>query len=79
MLENEELESLIKEIKGLLNEVLKEQINLKKYVELKHIVTMKKLDKINEYNKINDMTNQVFERRMIAIEENISKLIKLKQ
>ena len=79
MLEKEEIESLVKEIKGLLNEVLKEQINLRKDVELKHIVTMKKLDKINEYNKISDMTNQVFERRIANIEENVGKLVKSKQ
>ena len=79
MLEKEEIESLVKEIKGLLNEVLKEQINLRKDVELKHIVTMKKLDKINEYNKISDMTNQVFERRIANIEEKVGKLVKSKQ
>ena len=77
MEEQENYKSLIIEIKELLEEVIEEQKNLGKDIENKYKVTMKKLDKINEYNRIEDMTNQVFERRMSAIEENVSKLLKV--
>lgn len=51
------LEELIIEINAVLEEIKKEQINIKKITEQNHKVNMKKFSKLIEYNEICDMTN----------------------
>jgi hypothetical protein len=41
-----------------------------------HAINMKKLDKLQEYNKIADMTNQLFEKRLLGLEQAIQQLTK---
>ncbi len=69
-----ELKSLIEEIKEVLNEVRNEQINETKISAERHKLYMKNLSKLEEYNKILDMTNQVFEKRLLAIEKSLEKM-----
>jgi len=71
----ETLESLIGEIKELLNEVRNEQISCKQEMERHHKVTMKKLDKLREFEEIADMTNIVFEKRFSNIEQALVKML----
>lgn len=53
-----------------INEVIK---YLKKQsIDLKNI--LKKIDKMQEFHEINDMTNQVFERRLIVIEDDLKQM-----
>ena len=66
--EKQNLESLIAEIKELLNELKNEQNNMAIKLEKHHGVTMQKLEKLREFDEIADMTNQVFERRISNIE-----------
>ena len=66
--EKQNLESLIAEIKELLNELKNEQNNIAIKLEKHHGVTMQKLEKLREFDEILDMTNQVFERRISNIE-----------
>ena len=61
----ENLESLIEAINELLNEVRKEQIMENKNAEKRHKACMQNLSKLREYNKIADMTNQIFENKMM--------------
>ncbi len=63
------LEELILQINEILNEIKSEQINMKRMVEQNHKVNMKKFSKLIEYNEICDMTNQVFEKRILSIEK----------
>ena len=69
--ENENLESLIGEIKELLDGIIIEQEKMQKNMEKHHNVTMKKLDQLREYDEILDMTNQLFERRIANIEQAV--------
>ena len=71
--ENENLESLIGEIKELLDGIIIEQEKMQKNMEKHHNVTMKKLDQLREYDEILDMTNQLFERRIANIEQAVLK------
>ena len=68
------LEELIIEINAVLEEIKKEQINIKKITEQNHKVNMKKFSKLIEYNEICDMTNQVFEMRLSNIEDFLFRL-----
>lgn len=70
------LEELIIEINAVLEEIKKEQINIKKITEQNHKVNMKKFLKLIEYNEICDMTNQVFEKRISSIEALLYEVFK---
>ncbi len=73
--EKETLESLIGEIKELLNEVKSEQASTKQEMVRHHKVTMRKLDKLREFEEIADMTNIVFEKRFSNIEQALVKML----
>lgn len=73
------LKQLITEINVLLNEIKKEQIEMSKEVEKNHKVNMQKFSKLIEFNEICDMTNQVFERRLSAIERKLNSIIEKKR
>lgn len=73
------LKQLITEINVLLNEIKKEQIEMSKEVEKNHKVNMQKFSKLIEFNEICDMTNQVFERRLSAIERKLNSRIEKKR
>ncbi len=68
----EAIREAVKELKG----VQEEQIEgIKKYNRILNI----KLDKLREFNEICDMTNQLFETRLLNMEERIKKLeVKIK-
>lgn len=70
------LEELIMEINAVLEEIKKEQINVKKMTEQNHKVNMQKFSKLIEYDKICDMTNQVFEKRISNIEALLYEVFK---
>ena len=70
------LNQLITEINVLLNELKKEQIEMSKKVENNHKVNMQKFSKLIE---ICDMTNQIFERRLYAIENKLNSIIEKKR
>ena len=70
------LEELIIEINAVLEEIKKEQIDIKKITEQNHKVNMKKFSKLIEYNEICDMTNQVFEKRISSIEALLYEVFK---
>lgn len=70
------LEELIIEINAVLEEIKKEQINVKKMTEQNHKVNMQKFSKLIEYNEICDMTNQVFEKRISSIEALLYEVFK---
>ena len=72
------LNQLITEINVLLNELKKEQIEMSKKVENNHKVNMQKFSKLIEFNEICDMTNQIFERRLYAIENKLNSIIEKK-
>ncbi len=72
----ENLETLITQINELLNEIKKEQINLKKDIANNHKVNMQKFSKLIEYTKIADMTNTVFEKRISSIEKLLYEVFK---
>lgn len=69
-----ELESLIEEIKEILKEIRKDQINEINLSDQRHKLYMKNLSKLEEYNKILDMTNQVFEKRLLSIEKSLERM-----
>lgn len=69
-----ELESLIEEIKEILKEIRKDQINEINLSDQRHKLYMKNLSKLQEYNKILDMTNQVFEKRLLSIEKSLERM-----
>ena len=73
--QKQDLETLIEEVKELLNEVRNEQTNAKKETERHHKVTMRKLDKLREFEEIADMTNIVFEKRFSNIEQALVKML----
>ena len=73
------LEELIMEINVVLDEIKKEQINVKKMTEQNHKVNMQKFSKLIEYDEICDMTNQIFERRLYAIENKLNSIIEKKR
>ena len=70
------LEELIMEINVVLDEIKKEQINVKKMTEQNHKVNMQKFSKLIEYDEICDMTNKVFERRISSIEALLDEVFK---
>ena len=70
----DELESLIEEIKEVLEEIRKDQIDEIKTSQERHKLYMKNLSKLQEYNQILDMTNQVFETRLLSIEKSLQKI-----
>ena len=73
------LKQLITEIDVLLNELKNEQIEITKNIEKNHKVNMQKFSKLIEFNEICDMTNQVFERRLSAIESKLNSIIEKKR
>ena len=73
------LKQLITEINILLNEIKKEQIEMSNKIEKNHKVNMQKFSKLIEFNEICDMTNQVFERRLSAIERKLNNIIEKKR
>ena len=73
------LNQLITEINVLLNELKKEQIEMSKKVENNHKVNMQKFSKLIEFNEICDMTNQIFEIRLYAIENKLNSIIEKKR
>ena len=73
------LNQLITELNVLLNELKKEQIEMSKKVENNHKVNMQKFSKLIEFNEICDMTNQIFERRLCAIENKLNSIIEKKR
>ncbi len=73
-LANKTLEQQIEEINKTLKELQHNQTEEITLLKKNHAVNMKKLDKIQEYNKISDMTNQLFEQRLLVIENTIMKL-----
>ena len=73
------LKQLIIEINVLLNELKNEQIEITKNIEKNHKVNMQKFSKLIEFNEICDMTNQVFERRLSAIESKLNSIIEKKR
>lgn len=73
------LKQLITEINELLNEIKNEEMNISNIVEKNHKVNMQKFSKIIEFNKICDMTNQVFEKRLSAIETKLNSIIEKKR
>lgn len=75
-LANDSLEEKIEEINENLNEIKNMQQNISLLEHKNNIVLMKKLGKLQEYNEISDITNQVFEKRMSAIENSLGELIK---
>jgi hypothetical protein len=73
------LKQLITEINELLNEIKNEEMNISNIVEKNHKVNMQKFSKIIEFNEICDMTNQVFEKRLSAIETKLNSIIEKKR
>ena len=73
------LKQLITEINVLLNELKNEQIEITKNIEKNHKVNMQKFSKLIEFDEICDMTNQVFERRLSAIESKLNSIIEKKR
>ena len=73
------LKQLITEINVLLNELKNEQIEITKNIKKNHRVNMQKFSKLIEFNEICDMTNQVFERRLSAIESKLNSIIEKKR
>lgn len=73
------LKQLITEINVLLSEIKKEQIEMSNKIEKNHKVNMQKFSKLIEFNEICDMTNQVFERRLSAIERKLNNIIEKKR
>ncbi len=73
------LKQLITEINVLLNELKNEQLEITKNIEKNHKVNMQKFSKLIEFNEICDMTNQVFERRLSAIESKLNSIIEKKR
>ena len=71
---NKALEEQIKKINETLNEIKEMQKEELILLQKNHAINMKKIDKIQEYNKISDMTNQIFEKRLLGIESAIIKL-----
>ena len=69
MLKESEIENFIKEVNELLNEIKEEQKNIVTNIDKYHKVNMKNFAKLREFNEICDMTNQVFEKRLLNIEQ----------
>ncbi len=70
------LEEQIKALNEALNEIRINQLEELKIIKKNHAIYMKKMDKFQEYDKIADITNQVFEKRLLAIEETIKTINK---
>ena len=76
---NQKLEALITEIQELLYELKNDQTIMQNELSKHHKVTMHKLQKLKEFNEITDMTNQIFERRLYAIENKLNSIIEKKR
>ena len=68
------LEEQIEEINETLRILQQEQKKEIDLLQKNHAINMKKIDKIQEYNKISDMTNQIFEKRLLGIEKALIEL-----
>ncbi len=75
-LANPVLEEQIKVLNELLKEIQDNQKEEIKLLQKNHATYMKKLDKLQEYNKIADITNQLFEKRVLGIENAIKEINK---
>ncbi|MBR2787105.1 MAG: hypothetical protein IKD76_06430 [Clostridia bacterium] len=75
-LANPALVEQIKALNELLEEVKDNQSEELKLLQKNHTTNMQKLDKLHEYNKIADMTNQIFEKRLLEIEKAIKEISK---
>ena len=69
MLNDGKIEEFLNEVNELLNEIKEEQTKLTKDVAQYHKVNMKNFQKLKEFNEICDMTNQIFETRLLNIEQ----------
>ena len=74
---NKTLEKQIEEINEILNQLKNNQIEEKELLNKKYNICIKKLEKLQEYNKIADMTNQLFEKRLLGIEIAIKEISKV--
>lgn len=75
---NKTIEQQLEELYVILKNVQINQQNQELIIQKNHAATMKKINKLQEYNQIADMTNQIFEIRISAIEElvkNINKML----
>ena len=66
----------IEEIIEALNELKNGQNNLSEDSQKNFEIIMKKLMKLQEYHKIADMTNQLFEKRLVGIESSLKEISK---
>lgn len=73
-LANTALEKQIKELNEILKEVKYNQEEEIMLLKKNHATNMKKLDKLQEYSKIADMTNQLFEKRLLGMEDAIKRI-----
>ena len=71
---NKTLEEQIEEINIALKEIENVQKDEMTLLQKNHSIYMKKMDKLQEYNKIADMTNQVFEKRLLVIENAMKQI-----
>jgi len=70
------LEQQIEQIKDILKEIQYNQTEEIIMQQKNNANCMKKISKLQEYNKIADMTNQLFEKRLVGIENAIKELNK---
>ncbi len=75
-LDNRTLEQQIAEINETLKEIQYNQTEEIIILQKNYANYMKKLNKLQEYNKIADMTNQIFEKRLVGIENAIKEINK---
>lgn len=68
------LEEQIEQINQILKELQYNQTDAIIMIQKNHATNMKKLNKLQEYNKIADMTNQLFEKRLLGIEDAIRQI-----
>ena len=78
MLNDGKIEEFLNEVNELLNEIKNEQTKLTENVEQHHKINMRNFEKLKDFNEICDMTNQVFETRLLNIEQILrEKLMKM--
>ena len=76
VLMNQALEQQIEEINATLKEIQYNQTEEIILLQKNYANCMKKLNKLQEYNKIADMTNQLFEKRLVGIESSLKEISK---
>lgn len=75
-LTNPIIEKQIEQINEALKDIKYNQIIEMMMIRSNNEAYMRKINKLQEYNKIADMTNQVFEKRLLGIECAIEKINK---